>query len=335
MKKNNKNKWNWLKIVIGFVVTVLALWLSFKNLDWRVLKEALLRINLIWVGLAVLNAVFTVYALGFRWRILLASKKSVSLGYIFRLNILNQYANILVPARLGEVIRIYLIRRGAGIPVAYAAGTVLIEKMMDTFAFVTLWIAVPAVLALQEKVRGYKIAVFVCGAMAVLLLVLIWRPAVFLRLIRFASRILPHKFRDRIVGFFEEGFKAFHMLKDVKILIFLILLTFVLVMLEVLTNFMLFQAFDFPLPFVAALFLLLGVQVGVILPSTPGKVGVLELAVIYSLSVFSIPKSEALSFALVFHIIVFLPKILLGLYFISRLDISLKKNYFLEKNEKP
>ena len=93
------------KIAIAAAVTAVALWLSFRSVDWTLLKTSLSHLNFYWVALATANSLFTVYALGWRWRILLAPKERIGLGRLFKLNIISQYANILLPARMGELVR--------------------------------------------------------------------------------------------------------------------------------------------------------------------------------------------------------------------------------------
>ena len=147
------------------------------------------------------------------------------------------------------------------------------------------------------------------------------------------SKILPVKIRDRFVDIFDRSLKAFNPLKDKRNLMALFSLTLLFVGGQVLANYLLFLAFDLHLSVWVALFLLLALQVGNIPPSSPGKVGVFEFAVIYSLALFAVPRSQALSYGLVLHVVAFLPKILLGLFYIAKLDISLKKKYSIDKNE--
>jgi len=123
------------------------------------------------------------------------------------------------------------------------------------------------------------------------------------------------------------------MLKSFKTLLLLLFLSLLFVGSMILTNYFLFLAFGLELSVWVALFLILALQVGSIPPSSPGKVGIFEYMVILSLALFAVPKSEALSYGLLLHAVSYLPKILLGLIFISQLDISLKKKYHLNENE--
>jgi uncharacterized protein (TIRG00374 family) len=323
-----------VRIILGLVLTGTALWLSFKNLDWRILEESFLQINFIWILLGLMNIILTVYALGLRWQILLKPEGKIPLSSLFRLNIISQYINIIMPARLGELARSYLASKRYGLSGTYVLGTVFLEKILDFFVFVSLWVFVPSFFALQEKVRGYEAALVLCLFVLALLIVLVWKPSLVLRGVRLFSRLLPEAIRQKAVDYAEKGVKAFDLLKDPRALLSVILYTFLFVGGQVFTIFMLFQAFGIGLSFWAGLVVLLAIQVGNIPPSTPGKVGIHEYATILALSLFGVDKNLALSFGIVLHIVSYLPKIILGFFFLLTTDITLKKEALSLKNSK-
>ncbi len=322
-------------IIIGLLVTALALWLSLKGIDWAELGESLRSVNLFWVALAVFNNLLTVFALGFRWRILLRSEGSVPLGGLFRINIISQCTNIIVPARLGEILRIYLTSKQYKVSGAHVTGTVVIEKVLDFFVFFSLWVIVPPLFAIQEELKGYKLALLFCVLLFGLLFLFIWKREIILKWGKIFSGILPHRLRDRFLGFFDKSLRAFGQLKSLKTLTVLFLWTLAFVGGQILSNYFLFRAFGLSLSIWVALFVLLALQVGSIPPSSPGKVGVFEYAVILSLAIFGVDKNIAFSYGLVLHVVAYLPKILLGLVYFTRLDITPRKVYNLTRNENP
>ena len=323
-KKNSRHRW--LKIVLGVAVTALALWLSFRKLDWEVLKETFFHVNFFWVILALANTILVVYALGWRWQILLKPKGKIPLGSLFRLNIISQYVNIIIPGRFGEVSRAYLASKQYRVSGAYVIGTIAIEKILDFFVFVILWISVPALFAIQKEVKGYKISLFFCVLAAFFLVLFIWQPKTVLKGANFFSRILPGQLRKGFQNFLEKGIEAFGLLKSTKILLLILVLTFGFIAGQVLTNYFLFKAFHLNLSFWVGLFLLLAIQVANMPPSVPGKIGVFEYAVILALSLFGISKGQALSYGIMLHLVAYVPKILLGLIFLPSVDLSLRKN---------
>ena len=135
-----------LTAVAATVVTTLALWLSFRNVEWAEIGNAFARANYAWVAASVANSLIAVYFLGFRWRILIAPRARVPMATLFRFNITAQYANILMPARVNEVVRAWLVTRETGVAGGFALGTVAIERIFDLAIFMALWVASPAFL---------------------------------------------------------------------------------------------------------------------------------------------------------------------------------------------
>jgi uncharacterized protein (TIRG00374 family) len=306
-----------VKTGLAVAVTAIALWLSFRKVDWDVLKESFRTVNWVWVMAALAVVVATVYALGWRWRILLRPKVKVSMGELFRLNILSQYWNIILPARAGEVVRAYLVSRNPGLPVGYAMGTVVIEKVLDFLVFVGFWLAVPAFFAVDGAFEGYWVALLICGAAVLFFTLLVLKPGLFLELLRKISRFLPEKYREGTERFFETGAESFQVLRDSRTLAVIVGWSVVFVGAQALANYFLFLAFAMGLSFWAALVVLLAVQVGNIPPSVPGKVGIFEYAVILALSVFGVSKGIALGYAVMLHVVAYLPKIIIGFWFFA------------------
>jgi hypothetical protein len=88
------------------------------------------------------------------------------------------------------------------------------------------------------------------------------------------------------------------------------------------TNYIVFLAMSMALPLVAALFLLAVLQVGGAVPSSPGKVGVFQYLCMLALSFFSVERSVTLGCSLVLYLVVFLPPLLLGAFFLSRSSVA-------------
>ncbi|GAJ20756.1 unnamed protein product, partial [marine sediment metagenome] len=113
---------------------------------------------------------------GWRWQILLKPKIKIPLGSLFRLNIISQYVNIIIPGRFGEVLRAYLTSKQHKVSGGYVIGTIVIEKILDFIVFVVLWISVPFFFAMEKEVKGFRIALFFCLLATLLLFLFIWRP---------------------------------------------------------------------------------------------------------------------------------------------------------------
>jgi len=317
--KKKINKW---AISVAMVVTVLAVWLSFRAVEWQVVRKTFAQANYFWVALALANSLFGVYAMGWRWRILLRPKEKIPMSSLFRLNIIGQYANILMPARTGEVVRAYIAARDSGISGGFILGTIAIERIFDFMVFLTLWLCMPSFFAFS-KGQGISFLVFMLGGVAILLLaVFVFRPGPFINLTRWITKVLPERFREKVYLQIDNLSEAFVLLQKPMVFLAIAAITFALILNMFLTNLFMFQAFHFKLPLWAGLFLILVRQTGDLPPAMPGRIGIFEYTVILALAAFSVERSAALSFGIMLHIVAYVPKIILGSIYGVRLGLK-------------
>jgi hypothetical protein len=314
-----------LKIAAGVAITGLALWLSFRKLDWQDVRTSFGSANYSWIVGATALTLITLYGLGWRWQILLRPRERFSLASLFRLNVIGQYVNILMPWRVGEVARAYLASRQSKASAAFVMGTVAVEKILDFLVFIVFWLAVPVFLTIDVggSAGGSKIALLFFLLGGAILVLFAFRPQSFLSPLARLARLLPEKIGRPALAFIGEGIEAFGQLKSPKIILAFGAITLGLLLGQILTNFLIFKAFGIRLSLWPALLVLMAVQAGNIPPSVPGKIGVFEYAVILALAAFRLPREQALSYAIMLHAVAYLPKILLGAVFMGR--VSLKK----------
>jgi len=83
----------------------------------------------------------------------------------------------------------------------------------------------------------------------------------------------------------------------------------------ILVNYIIFLALGLSLSFTAALFLLVVLQVGIAVPSVPGKLGIFQYLCILALAPFGVGKSSALSYSVLLYLVAVGPVLLLGAFF--------------------
>jgi uncharacterized protein (TIRG00374 family) len=304
-------------ILAAAVTTGLALWLSFRNVEWAEIGNAFAQANYVWVAAAVANSLVAVYVLGFRWRILIAPRARVAMATLFRFNMIGQYASILMPARANEPVRAWLLARQAGVPGGFALGTIAVERVFDLAVFMALWLASPALFS-GRATAFPPAAAWASGGLAVAALVLfVLRPAAFLNAARFAFKVLPAGLREKAGRFTESALEAFAALKDPKALAAVAALSIGTLAFQVATALLLARAFRLDLSIGAALFILLVRQLGNIPPAAPGRVGLYEISVIIALAAFGIARTPALCYAVMLHIVAHVPKIIIGGAFVG------------------
>jgi hypothetical protein len=78
-------------------------------------------------------------------------------------------------------------------------------------------------------------------------------------------------------------------------------------------------------PLVAPLLLLVVLQIGVRVPSSPGSIGVFHYLSVVTLGLFGVEKELALSYGVLLHLVTYLPPSLLGVVYLGRSGYSLSQ----------
>jgi glycosyltransferase 2 family protein len=265
----------------------------------------------------LLIAAFMVFYLGFplrglRWAILVR-QSGFPLGIRDSMEIifLSWLVNCLVPAKLGDVYRAWLLKINSTVSLSRTFGTVFIERILDLFAIVTLGLAAGFV-SFRSGLPGDVQIVFAVGVVVVLLLA-----GGLLTMRNFGRRIiqrlpLPHRvieFYDR----FEEGVFASIGLRALPRLI---VITGLIWATEAMRLYLVVQALGLPnvhLGISGAFFVALSASLLTAVPLTPAGIGFVEGGVVGLLTlVYGVSTTDALAITLVDRAISVLSIIALG-----------------------
>lgn len=213
-----KRLFNWRTIVPLVLVIIALVFVAQKaNINpqqtWATIRTA---------NVFFFLAAFLVYYLSFpvralRWRLLLENvgftkANGVQLPGFWKLVeiiYISFFANVVVPARLGEVYRAYLLHQETGLSATRTFGTVLAERLLDLIVLLLL-ITTAIIVSLHEKLPpqlllGLKVTI---GLVAVGIMGL-----VVLRVMRERiARLIPERFRDRYYQFQEGTLGSFRRL---------------------------------------------------------------------------------------------------------------------------
>ncbi len=248
---------------------------------------------------------------GLRWAILVRRT-----GYPLKVKdateiiFLSWLVNCLVPAKLGDVYRAYLLKINSPVSLSRTFGTVFIERMLDLFAIVVLGLGAGFV-SFRSGMPAEIQVVFVVGIAFVVAL------GVGLMTMRnFGRRIIVRlPVPARIVDFydrFEEGVFSL----DLRALPGLVLITGLIWATEATRLYLVVQALGLPgvhLGLSGAFFIALSASLLTAIPITPAGLGFVEGAVVGLLTlVYGVPQTEALAITVVDRTISVLTIILLG-----------------------
>ena len=303
----NKKLKNIFKIILFFSVGIgIFLWVS-KDQDWDKTKVALLEADYSWIVLSLILGLISHLSRAIRWNILIRplGHKPKLINSFFSVMIM-YLSNMAIP-RSGEVIRCGVMSRTENIPFTKLLGTVFIERIID---FIMLFILLATVLLTQmnviidlfnnpevkSKMSGLLSSVPFLAAFAgffILILILLYV---------FRSKIKSSKLYKKIRGIvsqFAEGVKAISKMERKFEFILHSLLIWVLYFIMI---YIVFWSFDFTenLSLLTGLTVFVMSAFGMVFPS-PGGIGSWHIAVIETLFIYGVDRSDAYVFALAAH----------------------------------
>jgi len=307
-----KKKW-----FAGLALSALLVWLSIRGIEFRGVIDGFRTIRCGYV-LPALAAMFLMQLLrSIRWGLILRPIGKVDQLSLFSVTSVGFLAIIAIPARLGELARPYLITKKSCIPMSSALGTIFVERVLDS-----LTVLIIAVLTLfftplpPWLVRSSTLFLLATLALSAVMILMVVRRTATLRVLAPLIGRLPARYAgvvNRLIDHFIEGFRI---MVDPALLLSVTILSIVIWLVDVLAIYLLFLAFSLHLPVAAAFVLMIILIIGIAIPTAPGFIGNWHYFCILGLSLFGIPKTDALTFAIIYHALSIGIVILLGFIFL-------------------
>ncbi len=313
-----------LRLWIGLIISAVCLYIAFQGLNFADFWTVVQSVNYWWIIPAVAVYTIAVVIRTWRWQAMLRPIATVSMRRLWPVVVIGYMGNNVYPARAGEVLRSYVLRRREGISMSASLATVVLERLFDglimlLFVFVTLPFApLPAVYT--QVVTVFSV---VFGVALLFFLVLASRPAQFLRLWQWmATRFLPARFASMgsdIVTKFVSGLQS---LKSPREMLVIFASSALIWLTETGKYWVIMQGFPFHVDFTVLMLMTAVVNLATTLPSTPGYAGTFDVPGILVLQRYGISQALATGYTLVLHVALWLPITLLGAWYMLREQMS-------------
>lgn len=305
------------RLTLGLALGLALLAVAVRGIEPGEVLAGLAEANPVWVTLAFLTVLLTTLAKVGRWWGLFPAAQRPGYFLLFRALLVGQLANALLPARVGELVRVYLVGAGGEISKATALGTVAAEKTFDVL-FLLICAGLAFALAPMPPWLDASLAGLAAGGVLILILalalpqqrVLTWTERWVHRLPWGVGERLAQALRSDVV--YPRGLTGLAALREPRMALVACAWSATIWALAAGTNHLLFWAFDLPLSAGAALLLLVLLHVGVAPPSSPGRLGIFHALTVLGLAAFGVDRSSGLAYATVLHLIVYLPQVLPG-----------------------
>lgn len=281
-----------MKIILGVIVSIVLVYLSVRNVDFKHSFELIKNANLYWISLSMAIFVFSYFVRTIRWYFLLTPLKKIGVLESFYFLIFGFFMNNILPLRLGEFVRAKVAGEKFKISRSGVFATVVIERLMDVIVFIICFFLIAIFVDIPQWLqKTFLICAFIFGTLTVILFFMSKNKEKFLKLI---SKIkLPKKITDIIMSLFSKfatGLSFFH---DWKLILKVFVFSFLVWFVEAYSYICFFKAFGVDISVMQAIFVIVVIGVGIIIPTAPGFIGAIEFMGVVALGVFGIQESVA------------------------------------------
>jgi glycosyltransferase 2 family protein len=308
--------------ILGFVISGLLLFFSLRGVQgreiWLILKKA--DTMLLFVPLVFIFCAVTICS--FRWSRIAGNGTRVRDTFVSLL--VGLFVNNVLPLRIGELARGYVLSKKRNVSFTYAFSTVLLDRFFDltgllliTFLFFPSQSLPPHV---SQAIRLLVGLLIVCVGLMIVLSQERIASHISSKLVQFEASFLK-KFAKRVLEI-QENLKR---IGSPLMILFLIALSFCTWLSMAVALYFVTRTLGVNVPFACIPFVCAMLNMGLTIPSSPGYVGVYQYLLVYLLAIFGVPKTEGFTVSLLYHASWYLPYTLLGFVFLVTEHIKVKE----------
>lgn len=305
------------RIIVGILIGSVLIYLSIRGICLQKVMVGFQMVRYEYVFPTLMLFLIIQALRSWRWGIILSPLEKVGQLSLFSVTSVGFLAIAAIPARLGELARPFLITRETKIKMSAALGTIFIERIFDsctvlfTFFIVLLFIPLPRWL-ISASLIFFGVTAMVC---AIMIVSIVKRDGSICSR-TFPFNRLPEKYAVKLTLLLDDFIGGFAIISDPKRFFHVLSLSAAIWLLNGTAIYILFLAFSFTLPPVAAFVLMIILMIGIAIPAAPGFVGNWHYFCILGLSLFGISKTDAFAFAVIYHFLSIGLVIVLGLTFL-------------------
>jgi hypothetical protein len=324
---------NW-RGVLGIALSAAFLYWALHDIDPAEVMRHLRQSNL-WLLLASAACATLMFPLrAIRWRVILEPVlPDVRFGPLWRAVCIGMMVNNVVPARVGELARAYaLTREERRLPFSASFASLAVDRVFDAVVVMLLMVlalldpalpsASPDVSRRLTHTLGLG-SIFAAAALSTLYLLVFFPDAMLRWYERFTRRVAPRfeaRGREMLVAF-ASGLSV---LRSPSRFASVFAWTTAHWLVSALAFWIGFKAVGIEASYFAALLVQGVIVVGVAIPQAPGFFGVFEAAARWTLvSVYAVAADRAITWAIGYHLLSFIPITLIGGWYFVRLGLHL------------
>ncbi len=311
-------------LTVGMCISGIFIYFAMKNVHFNQFMQYVHQLNLFFIIPALLPGLLAYLVRAWRWNYFLSSIGRFRVSGLLSATMIGFMANNILPARVGELIRALVLSKKESINFISVLSSLIAERIMDGFTISIIALFSIFTIPLNEKIKFAGVVFFLIFlTLLIVMFIFVNSGSINKKL----PKILPERISEYLTKIIS-GLEGLNRFQNSGITF---MSAFVIWFLSSLYFYFMGLAMEIPLPFSASFAIFISVALGVIIPSSPGFIGVYHFFCQKAVEMYGIDASRAFAYAVVTHFVQFIAVTILGFLFLFYENLSLLA---LSKEEK-
>lgn len=312
--------------IIGIILSIVFIFLAFRNFNFDDFISALLNVNIFLVFLAAGVFLCSYVLRGVRWQIMLKSVKEIPFSTSFCIIFIGYMANTLLPMRLGEFVRAYVLGVKEHISKLASLSSIILERIFDGIILVFFLSVLLIFYPFPGWVKNLGIftAILFCGGISIIFIITHYQTKA-INFLYYILHFFSDSFHKKIVPYIEKFILGLGMLKNRSQISSVTIISVFIWLNEALVYYILLIAFDITESslFLIALFTMIVINFGIMIPSSPGNIGTYHYFCVLALTLFGVSSNTALAYAIIANALMIICTVFFGVLCMWQMGFSI------------
>jgi uncharacterized protein (TIRG00374 family) len=320
----------------GLIVSVVFLYIALRDIEFAEFVSTLRQAKPgpMIAAFVLITGLYTIRAL--RWHTIIRARYRVPYFTAFRIEMIGLFSNNVLPARAGEIVRAFFLRREANVTKSFAFGTILVDRVTDLAILLALMLVALSQLpdsSIMATVNSVEEFAFIAlsGLILGMIVLVLFRTRFVALLEKLFGCVLSKENACKLAGKFDDFSRGLEVLRNPIRLAAVLLMALTIWGGMTVGYYLIFLGLGFEVPFSAAITTIALVNLGLLVPSSPGYVGTYEFFVLKSLEIYGVSAGAAIAFALISRMFWYLVEICVG--FVMLLTSHVKIGQLVEVSQ--
>ena len=325
-----------IKFILGVLISVIGLYYAFRQINFWELWISIKNVNFILVILAIVILLLSNVIRAWRWQILVKPIKDVSFEPAFSSIMIGYFGNSVLPFRMGEFLRAFVVADKTSLTASTAFGTIVIERILDFIGLSIVILLIMTVYPLTSVGGSIIIGVIVLSLTSFIFFFLFggFKSSLLVKIEKLS--LLRIGLLHKILLFIKNFLDGATTIRATNKLGIILLYTLIIWIMYYCSTYLATIAIGIELEWFGFGVLLISTTLAISIPAAPGYIGTYHAAAVYILTnLFDVGRSNAQAAAIILHAVGTIPIVIIGAGYFLNSSVNFKdiKDQGLSQNE--